>query len=349
MQHSFGAQYLYVPHRYRRGQGSDEPCDLLWYGNGTLVLFYATAGNKSYEKQDSHNLSQARRWGRYWTSHPDTPLVGENRFADRIELRRHQIQNWIAISIVSSNVGVVFHPYSKGNIPGFVCTIPESMIHAIAANSGTVVDLLELLHGYSKNLLRHISRNSSASHDRLHSLLKRHFIAPAKPEIVKNVDPAFQDKNSDVVFNLIARYRMAGKFESIAVDRPSLAEFFCDLSAKDYFTISQCALAAIHRTQDGKLSVVLVTDGLFLDWIIFATSAYASNSAEIYSNMLKSTGSLGKGELPTIIYAYDGEGQEYRSPSMFTFPEHKKPGQAMHFMERIMKRLHSDPIRGTPS
>ena len=40
MQKSFGAQNLYVPQNYKRGDREKEPCNLTWFGNGVLVLFY---------------------------------------------------------------------------------------------------------------------------------------------------------------------------------------------------------------------------------------------------------------------------------------------------------------------
>ena len=349
MQHSFGAQYLYAPERYRKGSGggSDEPCDLMWYGNGLLILFYAQAGKRSIEKQDAHNFGQARRWARYWANNPKSLLCGKNRFGERIELGRAHVENWIAISVVSHQAGIVFQPDGRNSIPGFLCTIPESLVHSLSKINGTVIDLLQIMLRYSTNLSRHISRHSVASADRLSTLVKSHSaLVNRQIEGPFHVDPEFSKDNFDIIYHLLARNRMNGAAKVAPEERHSIAEYFCDLSAQDFYLIAQCALTAIHRSAEGIKSVALATNGLFIDWIVFVTSIGATNAVQIHDQMRADMKNVGKSDLPTIIYTCGVEAYDYRTPFLFTFPDPKKRKQAAELMNNILKKLKSDPIRG---
>lgn len=345
MQNSFGAQYLYVPQRYLRGSGNDQPCDLAWFGNGVLVLFYLTSGKKSLEKQDEHNLKQARRWRRYWAQKPDQPLIGINRFGDQLNVTSKDVQLMVSISVVSHRSGIAFHDLNNKKQLGYTCTIPDQLIHAVSAFHGTVIDLLGIILSYSQNFRRHVVRHTATGPDRLSLIVEKQTqkIVNALKSGGHEDDKARAD--FDFVYKILDLNRLPAsvgeKLLASATGREQTATFFCDMSALDYIMVAKAALAAIAQTNGGKLSITTMTTGLHLDWVIFATSIRARNMVNQFEESQKSIASLNKGHLPQIIYGYDLEGAEYRSPMMYCLPPERKSIQAQELVRATIHRLLS--------
>jgi hypothetical protein len=345
MQSSFGAQYLYTPERYKKGSGNDEPCDLLWFSNGVLVLFYMTSGKKSIEKQDEHNLKQAHKWNKYWSSCPKTIVRGKNRYGDNLALQRNEVRLLASISVISHDVGIVFHPQKRNNsIDGFTCTIPEKLIHFISQFHGTVIDLLQILLQYSNNLLRHITRHSKLGPDRLRSIIEKHTNTTILPLRQENPDLKIKKEDFEFVYKILDTNRLPAHIgEKLALNqsvREHIGQYFCDLSARDYIVLAKCALAAISKTDGGRLSISAMTQGLFLDWVVFATTFRANNMIQLFNDLQESLERMEKKDLPLIIYAYDFEGAEYRSPSMYCMQPKRKSSQAETLMRATMQNIY---------
>ncbi len=67
VQNSFGSQFLYVPREIRVTGGQREPADLAWINEDFVALFYLTSSEKKhFNRQNEHNLKQAREFLRKW-------------------------------------------------------------------------------------------------------------------------------------------------------------------------------------------------------------------------------------------------------------------------------------------
>lgn len=346
MQSSFGAQHLFAPDRYQKGSGNDEPCDLLWFSNGVLVMFYMTSGRKSIEKQDEHNLKQAHKWNKYWSRCPTTVVNGTNRYGDKLELQRNQVRLVASISVISHDVGIVFHQQAKStnSLVGLTCTIPESLIHFISHFHGTVIDLLQIILKYSNNLIGHITRHTRSGPDRLRSIVEKHTAATLFSLQQESPNTSIKKEDFDFVYKILDINRLSADIgNKLGLDqsgREHISQYFCDLSAMDYIVIAKCALAAIGKTDGGKLSVSAMTQGLFLNWVIFATTFRANNMLKHFNDLQESLGQMGKKDLPLIIYAYDFEGSDYRSPSMYCMQPNRKTSQADTLLRATLKNIN---------
>lgn len=347
IQRSFGAQDFYVPRRYRRKSGSDEPCDLFWSSGGNLVLFYLTAGNKSLHQQDTHNLRQSSKWLRRWASNSALTLEGINRFGDVITERYSAARRMVSISVVSAQAGIVFHPSPHAIKTGFTCTIPDSLIHIIASLNGTMIDLLGILKIYSDNFGSHIVRHTTTGPERLSNALLQ--LGSRVTTILNRLHDANRvGAKDDLAFvsNLLGMHKLPApigeKLMATTVGRKQAVEFFGDMSASDFLLLSVASLRAISATDKQRLSICARTQGMFLDWNIVATSISAKNSPEFIEQFFKSIKGTSNEDLPTIIYGYDIEGADYRGPMMYALPPRRRVTQATSLITAISNRI--DPI-----
>jgi hypothetical protein len=172
MQKSFGAQNLYVPNNYKKRKNREkEPCDLAWFGNGVLVLFYLTSGKKTIQKQDDHNLNQAKKWIKYWERTPTQHLEARNRFGDYLSIKFNDVEYCVCIPVISHCTGIVFHMLNENKPIGFTCTVPEALIHAVAQQHGTVIDLLEIIQKYSLKTRRNLMNHNVLGYEHLNSIV----------------------------------------------------------------------------------------------------------------------------------------------------------------------------------
>lgn len=344
IQSSFGAQFLYTPKLFKRGQNSNEPCDLMWFGNGVLVLFYLTTGNQTLLKQDAHNLKQARRWNTFWRKNKSTSLVGTNRYGDELSIKRADVNNIINISVIGHNTGIVFHPSNLLSTGELTCTIPEQLIHEIATFHGTVIDLLSIIYSYSQEFQRHLFGHRATAPLRLQSIIKNRKEA-IQAAITRNATPDESTEDLGFIHEIIGKNRLPDPFGSAISGgadgntRDKLAAYFSDLSALDYAIIAITAKEAISKTDGGKLSITASTNGLHTNWIVFATNLGINNMSEVLENFRTSLEKSGRSNLPQIIYGHPREIFDYRSPLMYVFPRNREKSQASDLTQRTIQRI----------
>lgn len=341
MQHSFGAQNFYVPIRYKQGSSENEPCDLMWCNGQDVVLFYLTAGKKSLNLQDAHNLKQATKWIKRWSS-TGKPLKAKNRFDDVVELHFQSARSVSTISIISHLTGAVFHPSPRSVKNGFTCTVPESLIHAIAAFNGTVIDLLWVLDNYTNNISRVLLSHGRTGPDRLANslcqLLENQKIVRARlhTEVDNTDDLSF-------VLNLLGINRLPAPLGSELIKslegREQVVKYFGDMSACDFLLLSAACVATIKKTENQRLTVYARTQGMYLDWNIVATNFGARNSAELFAKFMESIKTTPYEHCPTIIFGYALEGMDYRGPSMYALQPKKVKSQAGFLITKISTHI----------
>jgi len=342
MQKSFGAQNIYIPQNYKKGEKKHkekEPCDLAWFGNGVLVLFYLTSGNKSLEKQDEHNLKQARKWIHYWRHQSNQKLNGINRFGDSVSISFKEINYCVLLSVVSHSTGIVFHKVAKNKPYGYTCTIPESLIHAISGFHGTVVDLLDLIYKYSSNPRRAILNHNPLGDERLSILIKK------KQQDLDSIlklrhDSSLNENDFSFIYEMINLNRLPApigdRLVSNSSGRELISSYFADMTARDFIHIAILAEGLIKRTDNAKFSVAGETKGMHLNWIICATSFSSRNMMEYVEPIIKQASER---NMPLLVYAYTFEFTDYRSPSMYALPPKRNKSQSEHLVSLTTQRL----------
>lgn len=343
MQHSFGAQELYVPIRLKRGASIDEPCDLIWTNGGDVVLFYLTAGKKTLARQESHNLKQASRWIKRWSS-TGVSLRATNRFGDILSLTFREARSVSSVSVISHPVGIVFYRQPPMVKMGFTCTIPEGLIHAITAFHGTVIDLLSVIDSYANNVGRVLLGHRKTGPERLQNcvnqLLSR---ADTIRHRFRDVFAGPADQDIAFVHNLLGTHRLpdpiGDKLINSVAGRKQVIEFFGDMSASDYLLLSAICVEVIKATDNQRLTMVGRTQGMHLNWHVLATSLRAKNMMEHFTKFIDSIKGTPFEHLPTIIFGYDFEGSDYRSPMMYTLPPKRGKSQAEYLIGRIYSQV----------
>lgn len=344
MQRSFGAQDLYIPHRYLRGNALREPADLVWWSNGVAVLFYLTSGKKSLEKQDQHNIEQAKGWLRYWTKKPSHFLKATNRYGDELLLSSSRAAFAIYVSIVSHATGVVFHTINTDGPKGFICSIPESLIHSISSFGGTVIDFLVIIERYSQHLKKRLLRHDHIGSEYLENIVEKSLneLTQTIQSYVCQVDP-FPQIDFEFVNRILGLNRLAAptgaRLIASPIGRRQVADFFNDMSAREYLVLSLASLIAIRQTDSLRRTVAIQTQSMYLNWQIIATSIRSSTITGFYESLLSKNKENGIDNLPQLIYGWDIEGADYRSPMMYTMPPSRSSIQARTIVQGILKRL----------
>lgn len=344
IQRSFGAQNLYVPHRYARGNGLREPADLVWHSGKVAIFFYLKSGEKSLEKQDLGNIRQAKGWARYWSRKSSNFLKARNRYGDTLILQSSQINIAIYVSIVSHPSGIVFHSINEIGPPGFLCTIPEHLVHELASIGGTSIDLLNILLRYAENFRRRLLRHDRLGAERLESITRRLTLEldQTTSAFKQRLNP-FPQLDFEFVSRILGVNRLPAPIGGIIVSSPQgrrqIAQFFNDMSAREYIILSLSSVAAIQATDSARNTVSVLTQGMFLNWQILATSIRASNILENFEAFGKRSKEDGTDDLPQIIFGWDFEGADYRSPPMYAMPEKKGISQAERIASVILRRL----------
>jgi hypothetical protein len=185
MQHSFGAQHLYVPKKYRKGTAQREPADLAWSADGLVVLFYMTASTKKLKDQIEHNRRQANGYHRLWaTNKPQYALKGRNQFGDECSVSYDSVQVYLTLLVVSDECGIdILQPITP-KTRNAVIVVPEMLLHRVAQFGGSIVDLLTLINIFlSSRLEANKKRNDNfAALSDLVSEYVQYSIKQADPE-----------------------------------------------------------------------------------------------------------------------------------------------------------------------
>ncbi|MGZ8250890.1 MAG: hypothetical protein ACXW1P_00975 [Methylophilaceae bacterium] len=339
MHDSFGAQNLYVPIKYKKlGSGMQkEQCDLLWYGDNTVVLLYLKSGKKSLTLQDKSNLQQANKWLSLW-KRSLYPLHCRNRFGEEIEINYKTVTHLVILSVVSSQTGIRLHK-TKNEIPGFVCTVPETLIHEVAKLRGTVVDLLKLIEITSKRRKRFVIEQDAHSHIRLTHLIRDYF----KPNYLF-LDQLGSDDFSFVLkildlHRLVVNENAKPKEVDLTIDRRR--NYFSDMSAKEYIILANQVVQALNATKSGTLTITAVTQGLFQNWVITCTALGASNSIKLMQDGKNELKKKGFENLPEIVYGNSMEWADYRSPTLFALPERTGLTQSKTLINSICNNINT--------
>jgi hypothetical protein len=125
--------------------------------------------------------------------------------------------------------------------------------------------------------------------------------------------------------------------------REEVARYFCDLSARDYIVIAKCALVAINKADGGKLSVQAMTNGLFLDWVVFVTKFGGDNIKHI-EKVQENLAQTGKDNLPLLIYECS-ELFDCRAPLMQIMPVDRTSSQAEALSRSILSNICLPPSK----
>ncbi|WGS88119.1 hypothetical protein [Methylomonas sp. UP202] len=340
MQRSFGAQNMFIPKNYKRGLKKNrekEPCDLVWYGNGVLVLFYLTSGSQPIHKQDEHNLKQAAKWINYWRRQSKEHLIATNRYNNELSITFKELKYCICISVISHVTGIVFHKINVNKPIGYTCTIPESLIHSISGFHGTVIDLLEIIHEYSFNLPRHILRHGPVSDERLATIVGKR-IKTTEALLNYESNTKYGDDSFSLIYKFINEYRLpdpVGNALSSSSDRQLIANYFSDMPARDFIILAIAAEQVIKKSENGRFSLAAETTGMHLNWIVCVTNIASRNMGEFLESFLDE---IKEKNLPILIYGYFIEGAEHRSPFMQVLQEQKSI-QSQHLVKSTVQRL----------
>lgn len=233
---------------------------MIWYGNDVLVLFYLTSSNKSIEKQDEHNLRQASKWVNYWKRQPKERLIAVNRYSDEVSISYEEIKYCVCISVVSHTTGIVFHKVNGTKPIGYTCTVPEALIHTISEFHGTVIDLLEIIQEYSKNLPRHILRHGPISGERLAAIAEKRV---ESIESMFNYQSGMKDINDNflLIYKFIDEHRLPdplGNALPNSSGRQAIADYYSDMSARDFILLAIAAEKVIGKSGNGRFSLAAV-------------------------------------------------------------------------------------------
>lgn len=308
------------------------------------MLLYMTAGKKSLAQQGRHNLKQTARWLKLWRA-TGVPLKAKNRFGDQLEIRFRDVRSIVAVSVVSCECGVTFHAPPIQLKQGFLCTIPDSLIASIASMNGTIIDLLSIIDFYTDNFGRHLVQHSKTGAERLknsYTLLKSRMY-----DVEKRFRIATSNihENDDLVFihNLLGMHRLPAPLGDRLVNskpgREQIVEFFGDMSASDYLLLAAVCLEAIKATDKQRITVAARTQGMYLNWNILATSIRETNMTEFFDNFVKSNINTPHENYPMIIFGYDLDGADYRSPMMYALPPERTGLQSEYLISKISKHI----------
>ena len=309
-------------------------------------LCFSTSGKKAIEKQDEHNLQQANKWINYWKRQPNHHLKATNRFGDKLSITFKEVKYCVCISVISHNTGIVFHNYNRNKPFGFTCTVPETLIHSISEFHGTIIDLLAIIHKYSTNLRRYITSHGPLSGERLGSIVNGK-MKEINDLLTSYVDSEIRKSDFSFIYNMIDLKRLSASTEYKQLLNQSMrqliADYYSDMSAKDFILLALAAAKTIDQTDSGKYSTLGITTGMHMNWVVYATSLFARNFGELFGT-LDLVEANGQKNLPMIVYLYSGiEGIEHRSPSMHTFP----PTERIHYSATSRRISLTEPTKRT--
>jgi hypothetical protein len=358
MQRSFGAQFLYIPKKYRKGSAHREPADLAWVDSELVALFYLTSSNEELDQQIEHNLRQANGYRRLWaTKKPAYALRGSNRFGDNCFVPYDTIKNQLIILVVSCECGVKALSPLASEINNAVLVIPEALLHWISSFGGTFVDLLHIISTFIQ-LIKHTpdvpvgTDSKKVDFQILGALVQKYVkesILKADPEgIFLRGTPS-----EDFVFmnEHISRMRMPanmGLALSSSDERKVVARFFGDLMLVEFASIAAAAERAIQFSEPPRFRkwVVMKIRGLYYSFVIatvnFGTSKNVTESTVAALEACKND--EGIRDAIMIQYGYIDDGLEFRTPIMITIPTPDLPRlHALVLAEQLISLSIANP------
>ena len=157
---SMSEPYVFFPDDFTSGRGTNEPADLVWACNNTVILMNMTAtklyacdekNDRKFREDMAHNLGQASGWMKKWNT---IPLLGENAYR-KFRIERQDAVRIAVISIVKAGDGLFTsaadHPFCEVHekraaelgvnlCATFSQPVPENLI----GSGGSLLDILRV-------------------------------------------------------------------------------------------------------------------------------------------------------------------------------------------------------------
>jgi hypothetical protein len=347
MQRSFGAQFLYAPRKYRKGNAHREPADLAWVTDDLVILFYLCASSDSLEAQTQHNQTQAAGYHRLWaTGRSDYALRGRNRFGDECFVSYSRVKNYLTVLVASKECGIHFAEPLTTRIGNAVIVIPDQLVLWVAEFGGTMVDLLHIIDSYLVHADTNTSNDSSFAYLRaLASKYVTESLEKADPEGTYLSGVALQDYL--FISQHISRMRIPAEFGGAIQDtkgRNLIAGVFGDLALIEFASLAAGAEKAIRASDPPafKKWVVLKIQGLYYSFVIGTVHMGSRNFMEATQAALNACKNE-SGEIDSIYVQYGNvlDANEYRAPLLFTLPPKLPRKHSIELAEQIVKRAKS--------
>lgn len=349
MQRSFGAQFLFIPMKYKKGTAHREPADLAWVTKELVILFYLRSSSESLEDQIAHNRNQAAGYHRMWSSGKMAyALRGRNRFGDECFSPYEKTRINITLLVTSKNCGPHFvQPLSSDAVTATI-VIPDKLIHWVAEFGGTIVDLLHLIDIYQFNF-SHLAPSSDQAFESILHLTREYVeqsVANADPERIylsgsSRLDYLF-------IFEHLSKMKLSatsGRAINDKKGREQIASLFGDFMLGEYASIAAGAEKAIRASEPPtfKKWVVLKILGHYYSFVI-GTVHMGSNNVIEATNAALDASKAGSGEQESILIQYGNvlDANEYRAPLMFALPKTLPRKHSIILAERMVNRSKND-------
>lgn len=345
MQHSFGAQQLYVPRKYRKGTAQREPADLAWSADGLVVLFYMTASKGKLADQIEHNRRQAIGYHRLWsTNKSQYALKGRNRFGDECSASYASVQVYLTLLVVSDECGIdILEPITP-QIRNAVIVVPEMLLHWVAEFGGSIVDLLTLINIFlSSRLEANKKRNDDFA-------ALSHLVSEYIQYSIKEADPEGRyltgtpQRDYLVLHKYLSDMKVPASIGQ-AFDTPKFREevsrIFGDMRLIEYATLAATAETAIAASEPPtfKKWIVLKTKRHYYTFVVATLHMGSSNVSDVARVALEATrNEVGEVDAICVFYGNIADINEYRLPLMFSLPPKLPKRHALVLAESIVQK-----------
>lgn len=350
MQRSFGAQFIFAPKKFRKGNSSREPSDLAWVSPDLVALFYLRSSNESLIDQVFHNTRQARGYIRLWsTKRTVYALRGVNRFGDETFTPYNEDGKIIVFSVVSSKCGIHYAPSAAVSdaIPAIV--LPENLIHWVADFGGTILDLLNLVR---LQLQQNEDLEVVQSEHGLRTLegLVHQYVRDATEE----ADPEGRYLSGHPLsdYNLILSHLNVMKMphSSSGITDRSGREFFGalfgDLALREFLLLGASVERAIKESNPPNFTnpTILRVDGIHQPFVI--STFNSSGVSEEYTEKVAQAGKNSDGILDAIVLQYgDLKGlNDYRSPVAIWTPPILAANKSASQLENLLEEFKTSNL-----
>lgn len=344
MQKSFGANSLFTPDEYRKGNATREPADLAWHIDDFVSLIYMKSGTSSLRKQVKGNQKQFRGYlGKWRSNDPLYTLKGTNRFGDEISLAYEGVKVIVGILVVSAACGCQVQMVPLEEKIALEIVIPESLFNVIANSRGTMIDLLNIV------LITYplfIPLTNEASEREM--LLIYEDYRKASIQRVLDKGSAFHPENSistASLFDDLSHMRMNGDSGRAMQDhegRAMTARIFADMSILDYGALIQGVHVALESSGPNFERYCLLVVDAYYKFVVATVNMGSTNIDELMDKSLNSEQVLdadGVNRSIMIQYHKLGDWNDIRKPAMFGFAAEKKQSQASSIIIRIHNEL----------
>lgn len=349
MQRSFGAQFLYIPKKYRKGTAHREPADLAWVTDDFVVLFYLRSSSESLESQIKHNRNQAAGYHRMWASgKPAYALRGKNRFGDECFVPYDKAPMKAAMLIVSSKCAPHFLEPLTSKRPNAVLVLPELLVHWVAEFGGTIVDLLLLINIYLARFSA-LPPSSNQAFEAMLILTQQYVhesLSKADPDRAYLSGGALQDYR--FIFEHLSHMKLSANSGRAVADqkgREGISGLFGDFMLGEFASISAGAEKAIRASEPPtfKKWVVLKITGNYYNFVIGTVHMGSNNFLEAATAALEACkAESGQPESIYIQYGNVLDSNEYRSPLMFGIPQVLPRRHSTMLMEQLLEKSSAE-------